>query len=120
MGEYTLKDALADLRHDLWGRLDALERKLDAKVDVARVDRIDNRVAILEREAAKAAELASLRDDLLSPEKVGEMIGNALHTSSARGWSQKERYMAVVAFGFLIVNFIIGIAALGPDVIGGK
>lgn len=97
---------LQAMREDMRHRFDRLEDKVDKKVDVERVIAIER-------------EIKDLRGATLTSDSVGTMIGKALQDSSARGWSSKERAMYVIGFVFLCVNFVLGIAALGPDLFGG-
>ncbi len=102
--EYSilLKNLMDEQRH----RFDRLEDKLDRKVDVTVVEKLER-------------ELDELRLGVLTSDSVNTMIGAAMQNASARGWTQKERFMAVGGFVFLLINFVLGLAALGPDLVGG-
>jgi parvulin-like peptidyl-prolyl isomerase len=116
----TVKYLIQAMRADITDRLNRIETNLNTKADDARVERIDRRLTIIEKEFVKEQDLSDLRTALLSPEKVKEMIGTAMQDSHARGWTNKERWMGVAIFIFGGVNFLIGLLALGPDVFGGR
>jgi hypothetical protein len=96
---------LQNLREDMRHRFDRLEDKLDRKVDIERVVKLEE-------------ELKEIREATLTSDSVSTMIGMALQDAKTRGWTQKERLMAGFGFIFLTVNFILGILALGPDIFG--
>ena len=48
------------------------------------------------------------------------MIGLAMQDSEARGWTTQERWIRNAIFLFTAVNFLVGLLALGPDLLGGK
>jgi hypothetical protein len=100
--QLVLQNLLEEQRH----RFDRLEDKLDKKVDTGVVEKLE-------------AELDSLRHATLTSDSVDTMISKALQNANARGWTQKERLMAVFGFIFLTINFLLGILALGPDLFGG-
>jgi hypothetical protein len=116
----TVKDLILSMRMDLTDRLNRIETNLSFKADDARVERIDRRLTSIERQFVKEQDLNDLRDALLSPEKVKEMIGLAMQDSEARGWTSRERLMGLAIFVFTAINFMVGLLALGPDVFGGK
>lgn len=97
---------LQNLREDMRHRFDRLEDKLDKKVDVERVQKLE-------------VEIKEVREATLSQDSIKTMIGNALQDANARGWTNKERLMMVGGFVVLLINFILGILALGPDLFGG-
>lgn len=59
-----------------------------------------------------------LEQMVLSPEKVASMIGQALEKKEARGWTSKERGIAVVMLLFSLVGAVLGIVQLAV-ILGG-
>ncbi len=115
-----MKDLIQSMRMDLNDRLNRIENKLDLKADEVRVERLDRRLTSIEQQFVREQDLNELRSLVTSPEKVKELIGNAMQDSQARGWTNKERWMGVAIFIFGGVNFVVGLLALGPDVFGGR
>jgi hypothetical protein len=108
------------MRLELTDRLSRIENKMDTKADEIRVERLDKRLTSIEQQFVREQDLNELRALVTSPEKVKELIGTAMQDSQARGWTNKERWMGVAIFIFGGVNFVVGLLALGPDLIGGK
>jgi len=68
------------------------------------------------RDKADRADLEALERDVrqiqtrvLSPESVASMIGTALERKEARGWTTKERAMAVFLFLFAGIGALVSI-----------
>ncbi len=101
--QLLLKNLMDEQRH----RFDRLEDKLDQKVGVERVNKLEQEIDLL-------------RGATLTKDSVETQIGQALQSANARGWTAKERAMYTIGFVFLCVNFLIGLLALGPDLFGGK
>jgi hypothetical protein len=116
----TVKDLILSMRTELSERLSRIETKMDTKADEARVERLDRRLTSIEQQFVREQDLNELRAMVTSPEKVKDLIGTAMQDSQARGWTSKERAMGVAIFVFALVNFFIGLLALGPDLFGGK
>lgn len=115
-GEIGIRDILQQMRDDTVRQLDRIERKLDLKADAARVDQIEERLRRVETTAAGRLDLEDLEARVLSQDSIRQMIGAALQDSDTRGWTERERRMAVGAFLVLVLNFLIGLLALGPDI----
>jgi hypothetical protein len=116
----TVKDLILSMRVELTERLNRIETKMDLKADEIRVERLDRRLTSIEQQFVREQDLNELRALVTSPEKVKDLITTAMQDSSARGWTNKERWMGVAIFVFGGVNFVVGLLALGPDLIGGK
>jgi hypothetical protein len=116
----TVKDLILSMRVELTERLNRIETKMDLKADEIRVERLDRRLTSIEQQFVREQDLNELRALVTSPEKVKDMIGMAMQDSQARGWTNKERWMGVAIFAFGMINFFIGLLALGPDVFGGQ
>jgi hypothetical protein len=101
--QLVLQTLMEEQRH----RFDRLENKLDKKVDVSTVEKLEK-------------ELDDLRIATLTSDSVDTMIAKAMQNANARGWTQKERLMAVLGFIFLTINFMLGLLALGPDLFGSQ
>lgn len=118
--EVTVKDLVQAMRFEMVERLNRIEDKMDKKADDARLDRVDTRLTKVEHEFVSRHDVEDLREALLSSEKVKEIVNDAMRDSDARGWTNKERLMGIVIFAFGVINFFVGILALGPDLLGGK
>jgi len=116
----TVKDLIQQMSQEINRRLDRIDDKMDRKADDARLDRVDARLLVVENNYVRIDAVEDVREALLSPEKVKEMIGVAMQDSQARGWTNRERWMGLAIFAFTAVNFVVGLLALGPDLFGGK
>lgn len=103
----TVKDLIQQMGIDLNRRLDRIDDKLDKKADDARLDRVDARLLVVENHYVRADAVEDVREALLSPEKVKDMIGIAMQDSQARGWTNRERIMGLAIFAISVVNFVI-------------
>lgn len=114
-----IRDLLQQMREDTIRQLDRIERKLDTKANADVVKGIEDRLRTLEQTAALRLDLEDIEARVLSRDSIVQMIGSSLQDAESRGWTTRERRMAVGAFLILVVNFIVGILALGPDLFGG-
>lgn len=110
-----IRDLLQEMQRNTTMQLTRIETKLDLKADASRVDRLDERLHTLERTAAARLDLEDLEARVLSQDSIKRMIGEALQDADSRGWTLRERRIAIGAFLILVANFVIGLAALGPD-----
>ena len=110
-----IRDLLQVMREDMNSRLDRIDRKLDRKAEAERVGLLEERLRKLENAAAMRLDLEDLEARVMSRDSIGAMIGEELRQADSRGWTQKERMIAVGGFLVLVLNLIIGILALGPD-----
>jgi hypothetical protein len=79
-------------------KLDAISGKLDAKADAHDVHALEARVGSLEKEAAEV-----------------RVVAEALATDKKTRFTRTEKILGAT---YLVAQLCIGIAALGPDVIG--
>ena len=93
LDQYNVKEILTQFV------LPAIQAKADA-------DKVDARLTDLERN------LHDLQTRVLTPETVAAMIGTSLEKKEARGWTTKERYMAVLLLLFAAVGATLAIVQL--------
>lgn len=110
-----IRDFLQQMREDSARQLDRIERKLDLKADAVKMDLLDERVRKLETGVASRLDLEDLEARVLSQDSIRQMIGSALQDSDSRGWTNRERHIAVGGFLILVVNLVLGLLTLGPD-----
>lgn len=118
---YTVKEMLALMEETFNRRFDKLEQKMDQSVTRAEWVDISSRVTKLEVEGLRREgpvadtikrveqDIDKLKDDALSPLAVKEMIGLALQDSSARGWTNRERYLGIVVVSVSLLTFAINV-----------
>lgn len=117
--EIGIRDLLQIMREDVNSRLDRIDRKLDQKAEAARVDALEDRLRKVEQNAAGRLDLEDLEARVLSRDSIGKMIGEELQAADSRGWTRKERTLAIGGFVLLVVQLFVGILALGPDIFSG-
>ena len=113
-----LRDLLQVMREETAQRLARIEGKLDTKAENARLEVLEERFRRLEAGCAMRLDLEDLEARVISRDSIGRMIGEALQDASSRGWTQRERWLAVGGFLILVLNLVVGLVALGPDLFG--
>jgi hypothetical protein len=91
---FTVKELLAKV--DV--KLDAISGKLDAKADAHDVHALEARVGLLEKEADEV-----------------RVVAEALRDEKKDRFTRTEKLLGLTYFA---LNLVIGVAALGPDIIG--
>ena len=79
--------------------LPEIRAKADSEKVTARLDSIE-------------ADVRELQIRVLTPESVAAMIGTSLEKKEARGWTTKERTMAVILLIFAAVGAVVSIVQL--------
>jgi len=127
---YTVKEMLAMFQLQMNTRLDKIESKLDEKASMSDIREAESRLAKLEQETVtqavdrdKLERLEKNVQDLVSvavnPEKVKSIVADAFDESEQRGWTKRERLIGVAVGCITILNTLLSILALGPDLFGG-
>jgi hypothetical protein len=93
LDQFTVKEILTQFV------LPEIREKADA-------NKVDERLTGLERDVRE------LQARVLTPESVASMIGASLEKKEARGWTTKERVMAVILLMFAAVGAVVSIVQL--------
>ena len=80
---------------------------LQGKVSTPHFQRLEGEIREFRHETSDA--LDEIKTAALSPEGVKAMIASALDDASARGWTSRERWMAVALFLITLASFTINL-----------